>query len=249
MNCLASLTNRRTALFMTDQMKIAEGDRHAAPPPSPPDFGATSFVLAESNHRISNNLSLLVSAISMRRSEIVRRQQDLNCDEVASILNEISARIVTVGNLHRFMAKQPEAARVDLESHLFELCETLIATLAPPGRVELVRLATCECFVAPGEVLPICLIITEIVTNSLKYAHPAGVAGKIALGCRREDDDSVLVEVGDDGVGLPEGYDLASDGGIGSRTIRVLAKQLGADLSVESRPIGLWFTLRLPADR
>jgi two-component sensor histidine kinase len=101
--------------------------------------------------------------------------------------------------------------------------------------------------VGTEKVLPLCLIVTEVVTNSLKYSHPAGVPGKLVLGCRNGSDGSLLIEVGDDGIGLPEGFEFADHGGIGSRTIRVLAKQLGAEVSLESRPIGSWFKLRLPS--
>ena len=63
----------------------------------------------------------------------------------------------------------------------------------------------------------------------------------------RERDGTVVVEVDDDGVGLPEGFELAAGGGIGSRTIHVLAQQIDADIAYDSRATGLHFALRLPA--
>ena len=103
-----------------------------------------------------------------------------------------------------------------------------------------------ECIATSGQVVPLCLIVTELVTNALKYAHPAGVHGTIAVGCRKQADGTLVVEVADDGVGLPEDFDMAADGGLGARTIRVLARQLDAQFDFRSGPIGLRFFLRVP---
>jgi two-component sensor histidine kinase len=204
------------------------------------------FSIAESNHRISNNLALLASAVSLRANEVAGRARSLSGHEVSLILGEVSARISTVAWLHRFLSKAPADEAIDLNGHLYELCETLISALTEPKQVILVRTGERECPVATGQVIPLCLIITEVVTNALKYAHPAGVAGRIAVGCRTDDAGALVLEVADDGVGLPEGFDSGTEGGTGMRTIKALARQLGARFEFESRPIGLRFVLRVP---
>ena len=205
------------------------------------------FALSEANHRISNNLALLSSAVGIRAQEISNRKRDLSSEEVSLILGEVSARISAVAWLHRFLSKEPDAACLDLGDHLYELCETLISALADPERIVLVRTGAEQCVVGTGSMVPLCLIVTEVVTNSLKYAHPTHVAGTLAIGCHRDPAGSLVVEIADDGVGLPEGFDLLADGGTGARTIRVLARQLDAEVTVDSRPIGLSFRRRLPA--
>jgi len=228
-----------------DSINVDERPRVRAGPSSA--FVDLHPALSEANHRISNNLALLASSISMRASRIARHPHEMDGDEVAALLYETSARIVTVGQLHRLLSKHPQAARLDLKKSLRELCETLVSTLSGPERTELIWTATGECGVATAHALPICLIVTETVTNSLKYAHPSGVKGLLLVGCYREPDGSLVVEVADDGVGLPEGFDLKADGGIGSRTVHLLAQQIGAEVRFASPPIGLSFRLRLPA--
>jgi len=66
------------------------------------------------------------------------------------------------------------------------------------------------------------------------------------VGCHRDADESLFVEVADDGIGLPDGFDIAVDGGIGAKTIRLLARQIGADIEFDSSGIGVEFALRLP---
>ena len=83
--------------------------------------------------------------------------------------------------------------------------------------------------------------------NAVKYAHPSGVPVQMSIDCSRGADGNVVLEIADDGVGLPEGFDAERDGGVGFRLIRSLASQLGAKLEIESDSMGLAFRLRLPA--
>jgi two-component sensor histidine kinase len=204
------------------------------------------FKISESNHRIANNLALLVSGIGIRTAEVKRRARDLAPEEVALILGELSARISTVAWLHRFLSSEPDAERVDINAHLYELGEMLISALADPGRMVLLRTGGGHCRVAQREVVPLSLIVAEAVTNSLKFAHPTGVKGTISVGSRELVNGDLVVEIVDDGVGLPEGFDFLADGHNGARTIRALARQLGARVEIVSLPIGLSFRLTLP---
>ena len=208
-----------------------------------------AFRMSECNHRISNNLAILVSGIGLRTADVTRRSRDLAPEEVALILGELSARISTVAWLHRFLASEPDAERVDINVHLYELCETLLSALADPARMVLMRTGAGECHVAPRQVVPLSLIVTEAVTNALKYAHPAGVRGTISVGSRLLVNGDLVVEVVDDGVGLPENFDFFADGSQGARTIRALARQLGASAEVASLPMGLSFRVTLPRGR
>jgi two-component sensor histidine kinase len=202
---------------------------------------------SEVNHRISNNLALLASTVSMRASGFSRSKELMDGHDVAAVLHEITARIAIVGHMHRLLSSAPRAPGAQFGSHLREVCRLFISALAVPGQVELVETGTLDCTVSAEHFLPLSLIVTEVVTNSLKYAHPAGVPGKLMIGCGREPDGSILVEVADDGVGFPEGFDFNARGGIGWRTIHVLAQQIDAEVSFDSRPTGLRFELRLPA--
>lgn len=77
------------------------------------------------------------------------------------------------------------------------------------------------------------------MTNSVKYAHPAGVAGTLCVGCRQADEGAVIVEVSDDGVRLPEGFDTTGGGHSVLHLVRSPADQLGAEVTVNSTDIGL----------
>jgi two-component sensor histidine kinase len=231
---------------MSDQV-LLHPTRRAPPPEALAFVAARHDVLSDINHRISNNLALLASTVSMRAASFSRRKGPIGGHEAAAALHEITARIAIVGHMHRLLSTRPGADHAGFGPHLRELCRLFISALAAPERWEVVDAGTSDCPVSAEHFLPLSLIVTEVVTNALKHAHPGGAPGRLTIACRREPDGTVVIEVADDGVGFPEDFELAAGGGIGSRTIHVLAQQVDAEIAFDSRSTGLRFELRLPA--
>ena len=227
-------------------MATRNGATHEHAGPALYLYSNGNLYTSEVTHRIANSLCLLASTVSLRARHLTKQPRLMSSSEVSHILDEVSARIAAVGQLHREIATQPDAAHLDLNEHLRNLCESIIAAVAQPGQFELLPSETGACAVKTDKILPIAMIVTEAVTNSLKYAHPTGVRGTLQIGCRRDNDGSAIIEVADDGIGLPEGFDPLADGGLGSQTMGILARQLGAEISFIPRPTGLCFRLRLP---
>jgi PAS domain S-box-containing protein len=136
---------------------------------------------------------------------------------------------------------------VDIGRHLGDLCAALSASSTRASRFDLSLKADVFCLVRPEQVAAIALIVGEAVTNAIKHAHPTGVAGIIEVHCRRSAGPAIVIDVIDDGVGLPEGFDPDADGGHGFEVMRGLSRQLGARLRFTSTSLGLRVRLRSPA--
>ena len=204
--------------------------------------------LAEANHRIANNLALLSAVLRRQAAEVVRGRGSVSRARAGLLLTEASQRVVAIGNLHAMLAKRPRATMVDIGDHLRQVCVALLSSLAGPTSIELSQSFTTSCLVPVDGIVPLTLIVTELVTNSVKYAHPAGVPGKISLTGGRQADGTLVIEFADDGVGLPEGFDPAVDGGFGFRLTRVLAQQIGATMTFKSTVLGLHVRLCLAGE-
>src|SRR6188474_1557405 len=76
--------------------------------------------LSEINHRISNNLALLASTVSMRAASFSRRKEPIDGHEAAAVLHEITARIAIVGHIHRLLSTRPGATDTGFGAHLRE---------------------------------------------------------------------------------------------------------------------------------
>lgn len=193
----------------------------------------------EAHHRIANNLAMIAGFVRLQATDVARRAQTMSPAQARSMLEETSARIETVGHLHRLLALSPKGGDVDLADYLAKTCDALRRSTTTDGTCEITDVTDFGCFVPADQAGPIALILTELVTNAMKYAHPAGTAGRINVSCRLTPMGHLMLEVADDGVGLPEGFNPKTDGGLGMRVVRSLAQQLGAKLEFVSTPLGL----------
>lgn len=216
----------------------------ASHPASKADAGA---MCSEMNHRIVNSLTIIASLISLRASSIGSRQGSMSNREVEGLLSEVRARIEAVALLHRRLAAVPQARAVTLSDHLDPLCRSLVSSLTKSNAVSLHLDLDRDLMLGKDAVLPVTWIVSELVTNAIKYAHPAGSPGLIRVVCRRTESHTLVLEVSDDGVGLPENFDPALDGGLGLKLVNALVDQLGGTMIFESPGIGLHCRLLLTA--
>lgn len=201
----------------------------------------------EANHRIANNLAMIAGLVRLHATNVSSGQDEvLTRRDVRSLLDEIGSRIETVGRLHRLLSNPSAEGAIDLTVHLEETCQALIATI-PHSQIGLSFRSSGPCMVTPDGAGPIGLIVSELVTNAVKHAHPAGAPGKILVRCGPGLGGGLFVDVEDDGVGLPEDFDPWKDGGLGFRVVRNLAYQLGARLAFDMDGLGLKVKLILPA--
>jgi two-component sensor histidine kinase len=92
------------------------------------------------------------------------------------------------------------------------------------------------------------LIVNELVTNAVKYAFLNGQEGHIFVRLVRQDANTALVSVRDDGIGLPPDFDLSMSKGLGLRIVTALAKQLGADIRRPAQVEGNEFVVSVPCE-
>jgi two-component sensor histidine kinase len=194
-------------------------------------------VNAEADHRIANNLTMLSNLIRIQAIEASRAGKSLTAENVHALLEELALRVDTIARLHRALAINSGNDLVSLDHLILEICSSL-RSLSSSASVVL----SIDCrggqHVKPAQALPIGLIAAEMMTNAIKHAHPTGIPVRMKISTGTNDDGLIFVEVEDDGVGLPEGFDSSRDGGLGFRVMRSLTEQIGGDLQITQDGIG-----------
>lgn len=206
---------------------------------------AANMLLAEANHRIANNLSLIAGFVELRANR-VEEDETFTGEEVRLMLHEVGTRIHTVGRLHRLLAEGGQSAVLDLHEYLHEIATVAIGAMSPDGKITLGPMAPGACQIRAKQALPVGVIVGELVTNAVKYSHPARVSGRISVTCEARPGGAALIMVSDDGVGLREGFDPLRDGGLGMRMVRNLAKEIGATVTFDSSDSGLTVRVLAP---
>jgi len=100
--------------------------------------------------------------------------------------------------------------------------------------------------------IPCGLILNELVMNAVKHAFRPGVQnsamGVLRVSLRREDFWLVL-EVEDNGPGLPPDFDISATPTLGMTLVSSLTEQLGGEVSAHNaKPSGARFRLAISSE-
>ncbi len=187
------------------------------------------LLVLEIHHRVKNNLQVVASLLNLQASRI-------RVPEARAEFQAARDRVRALATLHRHLYSEGELLSINMRSFLVELCGQLFQAMGetPGDRIDLVIEAP-ELRISSDQAVPLALIVTEAVTNSVKYAFPGGRRGHVSI--RLLDHDGQLdLLISDDGIGIPAGRVETESGtrdGIGRQLIRGFTRQLGATLAVE----------------
>ena len=155
-------------------------------------------------------------------------------------------RMQTIARVHEHLYQSSDLASLDFTTYLRELAVSVFHLYQPTqgSRIQLgfevedVRLDI-------NQAIPCALITNELLVNSLHHAFPGDRRGLVTLTLRHEPDGRVRLAVGDDGVGLPPGFDWRKSTSLGLELVQTLARQIRAEVAVESAP-GTRFAATFP---
>lgn len=201
---------------------------------------------SEADHRIANHLSLITSLLHLQ-TRALSESKSFSREDAVWLLDDCGRRIETVARVHRLLAARADRrARIDVCDYLHDVAVSIVESTAVRGKYVLNSDCDHGCRIGADHVASLGLLVGELVTNAVKYAHPAGVRGAITLLCAGAADNSTILTISDDGVGLPEGFDPATKGNLGFRMIRSLVQRLRGEIAFDSSSLGLKVTLRIP---
>jgi two-component sensor histidine kinase len=93
-----------------------------------------------------------------------------------------------------------------------------------------------------GQAIPCGLLLNEMITNCYKHAFEGSDEGKIDISIR-ENEGRITLSVEDNGIGLPEDFNIEQQPSLGMTIINTLTAQLDGQLEVDSGDFGSRFSL------
>jgi two-component sensor histidine kinase len=198
------------------------------------------LLMREIHHRVKNNLQIVASLLNLQASRI-------RVPEAKAEFASARDRVRALATLHRHLYSHGEVHTINMPDFLTELCGQLFQAMGETeGQRIKLTIEASPLQMSSDQAVPLSLIVTEAVSNALKYAFPQGRTGHVLVRLTSEGERATLV-VQDDGVGMPTGMTESEHGvrdGIGITLIRGFARQLGGELTVEETT-GTRYTLSM----
>jgi PAS domain S-box-containing protein len=184
-------------------------------------------LLREIHHRVKNNLQVIQSLLRMRA-------RLLSEGEARAAMESTVQRIHAMSLAHEHLYQREDLARLSLSNYLRDLFNRVVASSSvQPNQIQL-HLDIEERSLTLELAIPFGLLVNELIANSLKHAFPGGRRGTVTISVHRVD-GAVRMVIADDGVGLPEHFDMNACPSMGLKLAASLSHQLGGSLRFSSQ--------------
>jgi two-component sensor histidine kinase/HAMP domain-containing protein len=198
-------------------------------------------LLKEIHHRVKNNLQIVSSLLFLQSLNIKE-------EETVTILQDSQNRIKSMALVHEKLYQSNDLARIDFGEYIIKLSNYIYDTYKSNKITIEFDYDLEEIFMPIDTAVPLGLILNELLTNSFKYAFinetPYNRSLKYIRLRTRKCDDALILEVSDNGSGMPKNFILENSESLGLKLVKNLVNQLEGQLIIESVE-GTKFTLSI----
>jgi two-component sensor histidine kinase len=191
--------------------------------------------IREIHHRVKNNLQTVAALLRLQARRI-------DSPEARAALEEAVRRVGSIAIVHETLSQEviDEVAFDEIADRLGAMVTDVGVPDDQPGRVGVRREGSFG--MLPNETATaLAMVLTELLQNAVEHGYPDGTApeeGRIVVDAERLA-GRLRVVVDDDGVGLPEGFDLDTSLNLGLSIVSTLVEsELGGVLELRDRPGG-----------
>jgi len=196
-------------------------------------------LLKEINHRVKNNMSVVSSLLNLQANRIQDKQ-------ARDALHESRDRIKTMALIHDKLYKSESLADIDFAIYIEDLCNYLFKSYNVTPEIIKLKLNIKDVKLEVVQGIPCALIINELISNALEHAFPDGRSGEIGVDMKMEDNLCILI-VWDNGIGIPEAFDVEKSDSMGLQLIQIFIKQIAGSLQI-IREKGTKFAIRFTVE-
>ncbi|WP_149277393.1 sensor histidine kinase [Pareuzebyella sediminis] len=192
-------------------------------------------LIRELHHRVKNNLQVVSSLLSLQSSFVTDKQSK-------AMLRYSQYRINSMGMVHQMLYSGDNLNKIDFEAYIEELANALILSMKGRNSGIELELGIKDVVLNIDTAIPLGLIINEIITNSLKYGFP-NTPGTITIKIDQTDSVWYRLEIGDNGVGMPDTINFRNTKSLGLKLIHKLSLQLRGTVGKDNSKKGTNFII------
>ncbi len=184
--------------------------------------------IREIHHRVKNNLQTVAALLRLQA-----RRMDIPEGRVA--LEEAVRRVGAIAVVHETLSQAFDET-VDFDDVTDRLTR-LVTDVGSQGSPILTRRTGTFGSIGSDAATPLAMVFTELIQNAVEHAFDEERGGAITIDCAR-DGAGLRLSIEDDGVGLPDDFDLETTSSLGLSIVSTLVGELGGQISLGPRESG-----------
>ncbi len=189
-----------------------------------------NVLMQEIHHRVKNNLQMVSSILTLQTSKIEDRK-------VRELLKNAQSRVDTISLIHKKLYESESLAEINVNDYIQQQIKDLMFHF--PERSQHVDIQfdiASNILLDIDRSIHLALLLNELIVNALIHAFPDSRAGAIRIQFHPDPENSYLLMVSDNGIGLPKNMQLEKSTSTGMRVIMRLVKQLEGAVKVAHSP-------------
>ncbi|MDQ7817278.1 MAG: two-component regulator propeller domain-containing protein [Melioribacteraceae bacterium] len=194
------------------------------------------ILLKEVHHRVKNNFQVIMSLFNLQ-SNLIEDPDILN------VFKESRNRIKSMALIHELLYKENNFYSIDIKYYTQKLVEFLKESYLDSNNNVTISLDAEDIRLDIDRIIPCGLIINELVSNSLKHAFPGVRSGEILISFKKIPEDFYSLSVRNNGVQLPEEFDINNLKSLGMLLVNTLTMQIQGELYINSTEEGTEFKI------
>jgi two-component sensor histidine kinase len=182
------------------------------------------ILLKEIHHRVKNNLQIITSLLSL---------QSLNIEDqkTKNLFSNSQYRINSMALIHEMLYQSDNLSRINYSSYLKELLNKLVTSVKGLENNIKTIIEVPDIFINIDTAIPLGLLITEIITNSLKYAFKQNESGILNIKITPlQKKFHYSLKIGDNGSGFSNEQNNHKPNSLGMKLIYRLTKQINGTI-------------------
>jgi two-component sensor histidine kinase len=199
------------------------------------------ILLKEIHHRVKNNLQIIKSLLSLQLKFVKDKT-------AANFISESMNRITSISIIHELFYKYKDITKIEFNNYICKIVSHLFNVYGVDSSKISAEYNLTGISLGIDTAIPCGLIINELLTNCLKYAFPDVRKGKILIEMKKNENDTISLILKDDGIGMPDNFDMANPPSMGMQLVLTLVKQMDGNIELE-RNKGTKFVINFPATK
>ena len=189
-------------------------------------FKEKELLLKEVHHRIKNNMSTIASLLSFQAQTIAEPQ-------AVKVLNDARNRVKAMTDIYDNLYINSDYNNLRIKEYLDNLINELSFSYNIKRNITITKNIK-NINLDIKTTFPLGIIITELITNALKYAFPNNQKGKIEINILEKGLSKVELNINDNGIGLKQDLIDTKTFGFGLNLVEIMVQQIDGKLTFEN---------------